>query len=48
VLAGLAYAAIWALAPLVHAAEVASAAVAAAMVSVIGYCLLTRARPAKP
>jgi hypothetical protein len=47
VLAGLAYAAIWALAPMVHAAEMASAAVAAAMLSVIGYCLLTRARPTK-
>ena len=46
VLAGLAYAVIWALAPMVHAAELASAAVAAAVASVIGYGVLTRARSA--
>jgi hypothetical protein len=46
VLAGLAYAAIWGLAPLNLAAEAASAAVAAAMVSVFVYCLVTRARSA--
>jgi hypothetical protein len=46
VLAGLAYAAIWALASLTLAAEAASSAVAAAMLGVIGYCLLTRRRPA--
>jgi hypothetical protein len=47
-LAGLAYAAIWALAPLAWAAEAASGAVATAMLGVFAYGLVTRAGPAKP
>jgi hypothetical protein len=47
VLAGLAYAAIWALAPLTQAAEAASAAVAAAMLGVFAYGLWMRSRPTK-
>ncbi len=46
VLAGLAYAAVWALAPLEYAAEVASAVVASALLSVLAYGLLKRSRPA--
>ena len=45
VLAGLAYAAIWALAPLTWAAEAASGAVAAALLTILAYGLQKRSRP---
>ena len=44
VLAGLAYAAVWAFIPMANAADVSSAAVGLAVVWVIGFCLWTNAR----
>jgi hypothetical protein len=47
VLSGLAYAAIWALAPMAMAANASMSVVAAAMLAVFGYGLWMRSRPAQ-
>jgi hypothetical protein len=48
VLSGLAYMAIWALAPLSLAANASMITVAAAVLGVLAYCLWMRSRPAQP